>query len=144
MNSPFSIVMQPGPDACGPACLAAVAHAHGIVLVPASLPSAPAGGASLLELARVAGSIGLDARGVSLSPRHLEGVPLPAIAHLDFGDGPGDRGHYVVVHAVCEDGLTVADPAQGVCFMPRPVSSISSCRPCEPARWRRRRTTSGT
>ncbi len=60
MNSSFSIVMQVGPYDCGPACLASVAHAHGLDFDPDLLPPAPVGGASLLELARVAESIGLQ------------------------------------------------------------------------------------
>ena len=118
MNSSFSIVRQSGPYDCGPACLAAVAHAHGRVFDPDWFPPASAEGTSLLELARAARSIDLEAQGVRMSIHDFEKIPLPAIAHLDFDDESGGRGHYVVVHAVCEEGLTVADPAQGVCFMP--------------------------
>ncbi len=118
MNSSFSIVMQAGPYDCGPACLATVAHTHGLVFEPDGLSPVPVGGASLFELARVARSIGFEAQGIRLPISELDGIPLPAIAHLDFGDGPQGRGHYVVVHARCEEGLTVADPSQGIRFMP--------------------------
>jgi ATP-binding cassette subfamily B protein len=121
MNSSYSIVMQAGLHDCGPACLAAIAHTHGLWFAPEELPSAATEGASLLELARAARSIGFEAQGVRMPISELDKIPLPAIAHLDLGDEPGGRGHYVVVHALHEDGFTVADPSQGIRFMPRSV-----------------------
>jgi subfamily B ATP-binding cassette protein HlyB/CyaB len=108
-------VKQYGETDCGAAVLAMVARYHGIALSVAGLrEKANIGreGASMLNLAAAAESIGFDCRAVATEPGQLAGLPLPAVAHW--------KGyHYLVVYEVNARQVILGDPAVGLISMDR-------------------------
>ena len=69
-------------------------------------------GTSLAGITRGAQELGLDSRSVRASKTRLDEVPLPAIVHW--------RGnHWVVLYAVNDGHVRVADPALGLRKIPR-------------------------
>ena len=58
-------------------------------------------------LVRGAEALGFAARGVKVSRRHLEELPLPAIVHWE-----GD--HWVVLYAIGARHVRIANPATGL------------------------------
>lgn len=95
---------------CGLACLAMTARVLGQTITVEDLRRrvelCPAG-LNVLELKRLAESVGLRAQAVRLEPERLGEVHLPAIAHLS-------DGHYVVAFDYGEEGVLIGDPASGV------------------------------
>jgi CRP-like cAMP-binding protein len=95
---------------CGVASLAMAALAMGRRLVLEEVHAQvqlEARGASLLELRRAAGELGLRAEAVRVGIDHLSAVCLPAVAHLV-------DGHYVTLFEVHVDAIVVGDPGRGV------------------------------
>jgi ABC-type bacteriocin/lantibiotic exporter with double-glycine peptidase domain/CRP-like cAMP-binding protein len=100
---------------CGAAALAMVCRHHGrrVALVRIrQLTQGAADGASLSDLCRAAQALGLSARSVKASRRHLDSLPLPAIAHWE-------GNHWVVICDVAASVVRVADPALGERALPR-------------------------
>ena len=113
----FPVVLQIDEMDCGAAALAAVCRhfgrhvnlAHIRRLVHTSVD-----GTSLRALCRAANELGLAARAVKASRRHLDQMPLPAIAHWE-------GNHWLVVFHVSPTTVKVADPALGIRRLPRRV-----------------------
>ena len=104
---------------CGAAALATViAHYGGRASLPylRDLTDTTSRGASLDNMLRAAHVLGFDAscgRGQATS---LTKLPLPAIAHYDGRA----TGHYVVIHAVSDKRVKIADPRDGLVTLSRP------------------------
>lgn len=93
---------------CGPACLAMVARCFGIRIAGSNLRSlAQTGriGTSLSRLAEAARAIGFRTHAVHTDQNRLSEFQFPAIAVF--------RDHYVVIHGISENWITVGDPARG-------------------------------
>lgn len=98
---------------CGAACLASIARLHrrGVPLARIRQHArTDRGGTSLLGLSRAAEGLGYSAKGVRTAKEALARAPLPAIAHLQLGDG---AQHYVVVERADEQRVWIMDPAHG-------------------------------
>ncbi|MEM8808253.1 MAG: peptidase domain-containing ABC transporter [Cyanobacteria bacterium P01_G01_bin.38] len=94
---------------CGAACLAMVARYWGkkfSINRLRDITNVDRNGASLLGLSTGAESIGFNSRPVKASLSQLANQPLPAIVHWE-------GKHYVVVYAVTNQRVIVADPAIG-------------------------------
>jgi ATP-binding cassette subfamily B protein len=106
----YAFVRQNDESDCGAACLATVALQFGR---PVSLEQmrrltgTDRIGTNLLALRDAAEKMGFSARGVQGPYDALRGIPLPAIAHVHLKDG---LGHFIVVHRVRKDSVTIADP----------------------------------
>jgi ATP-binding cassette subfamily B protein len=99
---------------CGAAALATVALHHGLAInldQVRELAYTDRRGATLLDLMRGAETLGFSAMGVRAQFEHLGQVPLPAIAHVKLDD---NFGHYVVVHKIRGQRVTIADPRRGL------------------------------
>jgi HlyB family type I secretion system ABC transporter len=110
----YTIVRQVDGSDCGAAALAAVALHHGLALGLQQVRDfayTDRQGATLLDLLRGAETLGFSAMGVRAQFEHLTQVPLPAIAHTKSYD---NSGHYVVVHRVHGNRVTIADPRRGL------------------------------
>jgi ATP-binding cassette subfamily B protein len=95
---------------CGAAALATVCRHFGRRVSLArirQLVQTASDGTSLRALCRAAETLGLAARSVKASRRHLDELPLPAIAHWD-------GNHWVVVYGVNATHVWVSDPALGL------------------------------
>ena len=95
---------------CGVACLAMVCRHFGRTPSFSRIRSAIGigrDGASMHGLVRGAEALGFAARGVKVSRRHLEELPLPAIVHWE-----GD--HWVVLYAIGAGHVRIANPATGL------------------------------
>ena len=95
---------------CGAAALATVCRHFGRRVSLArirQLVQTARDGTSLRALCCAAQTLGLAARSVKASKRHLDELPLPAIAHWD-------GNHWVVVYDVDERHVRVSDPAVGL------------------------------
>lgn len=103
------MILQAEAAECGLACLAMVAGFHGLEIdLPALRASAGASlrGASLKELMRLAGNLGLASRPLRLEPEELRELRCPAILHWDLT-------HFVVVKAVERRHVVIHNPAVG-------------------------------
>ena len=69
-------------------------------------------GTSLKAISRAATELGLAARPLKISHRHLHLIPLPAIVHWE-------GNHWIVLYDVEEQFVRVADPARGLRKIPR-------------------------
>ena len=100
---------------CGPAVLATIAKHYGLSLSKTRLRDVAGTdlrGTSLLGLQLTAERIGFHATGVRADWDSLvAAVDLPAIAHIANDKG---LGHFVVVHEIQGDTVTIADPAEGL------------------------------
>jgi ATP-binding cassette subfamily B protein len=99
---------------CGAAALATVALHHGLALGLQQVRDfayTDRDGATLLDLLRGAETLGFSAMGVRARFEHLGQVPLPAIAHTRNDE---NLGHYIVVHRVRRNRVTIADPRSGL------------------------------
>ncbi|MFB4276393.1 peptidase domain-containing ABC transporter [Nonomuraea sp. MTCD27] len=103
------VLLQNTDTECGAACLAMVLchHGHRTTLHQVS-DRLQVGRDGLTAKAVVDGARehGLKARAFSLAPEDLARVPLPAVAHWEFG-------HFLVVERWSPDRVDVVDPAQG-------------------------------
>jgi ATP-binding cassette, subfamily C, bacteriocin exporter len=97
---------------CGPAALATVALHYGVRLSLLRLHdvlNTDAQGTTIEDLAAGAELVGFSAAPGRLSSEHLPKVAVPFIAHT----GTDSAGHFVVVHSVSRDALSIADPSRG-------------------------------
>jgi HlyB family type I secretion system ABC transporter len=69
-------------------------------------------GTSLKALCQAAGELGLAARGVKVSRRNLDRMPLPSIVHWE-------GNHWIVLVRVGRRSVRVADPGLGLRSLPR-------------------------
>jgi len=110
---PHCCVRQTDITDCGAACLATVAHTHGLK-IPLALIRQYAGtdtrGTNILGLVEAAQRLGFEARGVRGSVEALTQVPLPCIAHVV----QAGLLHFVTILRVTARAVTVADPACGI------------------------------
>ena len=108
-RSRLPLLLQTEGAECGLACLAMVASHFGANL---DLPQARARfsvslkGATMADLVRMAGTLGLTARALRAEPDQLSQLQLPAILHWDFN-------HFVVLAEVRGDEAVLHDPAHG-------------------------------
>ncbi|MBV8500167.1 MAG: peptidase domain-containing ABC transporter [Paucibacter sp.] len=103
------LILQTEAAECGLACLAMVASslgAHMDLREARSRFSISLKGTTMAELVRMAGSIGLVARGLRAEPAQLQQLRLPAILHWDFN-------HFVVLVEVRGSSAVLHDPARG-------------------------------
>ncbi|HEY3053923.1 MAG TPA: peptidase domain-containing ABC transporter [Thermoanaerobaculia bacterium] len=118
MRSTFACVRGHEANDCGPAALATIARHYGRDMSLARLGEilrTDAQGTDLLSLRNAAEALGFQASAGAAKEDSLDKIPLPAIAH--FHDPP--RGHFVTVHRVERQRVTVADPARGIVELPR-------------------------
>jgi HlyB family type I secretion system ABC transporter len=105
----FPLVWQIDEMDCGAASLAMVCKHFGRNVSLArirQLCHTASDGTSLKGICHAASELGLAARAVKLSKRHLDPMPLPAIAHWE-------GNHWVVVYRVTKDWVRIADPGLG-------------------------------
>ncbi|WP_026474175.1 peptidase domain-containing ABC transporter [Alkaliflexus imshenetskii] len=111
MSDYFVHVHQPDAMDCGPTCLQMIARHYGRNYSIQTLRercNITRAGVSMLGISEAAESIGFRTMGVKVGFNKLEGKdsPLPFIAHWN-------QGHFVVVYAIKNDRVYVADPAHG-------------------------------
>ncbi len=103
---------------CGAACLATVARTHGLK-VPIATVRLHAGtdrhGTNVLGMVEAAQRLGFEAKGVRARMEGLGQIPLPCIAHVNSAG----RLHFVVIHRVTSERLTIADPDTGIVAIAR-------------------------
>lgn len=110
----YAFVRQHDQSDCGAAALATVARHYRIPVgleQMRTLAGTDRVGTNLLGLVQAAEKIGFSARAVKGPYEALPSVPLPAIVHIHTAEG---LGHFIVLHAVADDSVVVADPAHGV------------------------------
>ncbi len=106
----FTHVRQIDEMDCGAAALAMVCRHFGRAVSLArirQLVHTSVDGTSLKALTSAAAELGLAARSVKASRRHLAGMPLPAIVHWQ-------GNHWVVLYDVDDRRARIADPATGL------------------------------
>jgi HlyB family type I secretion system ABC transporter len=111
----FQHVQQIDEMDCGAACMAMVCRHFGRAVSLArirQLLHTSTDGTSLRALCRGAEDLGLAARSVKASARHLSQMPLPAIVHWE-------GNHWVVLYDVDATHVRVADPGLGLRRLPR-------------------------
>jgi HlyB family type I secretion system ABC transporter len=111
-------VLQRDQSDCGPAALATLALHYGRRVNLQSLREWGGNdqrGTLLKGLAFAAEKLGFSTRCVKASPEAIPHLPLPAVARMTLPDG---RGHYVVIHKVGPNQITLADPAIGIRRIP--------------------------
>lgn len=104
-------VLQSEQGECGLACLAAIAAFHGSDVQLAGLRLRHAGssrGATLAQVMRVAGDLGMTTRALRMEPGELASLRLPATLHWDLC-------HFVVLESVSARRCRIMDPARGRC-----------------------------
>lgn len=105
----FKHVRQVDEMDCGAACMAMVCQHYGRAVTLARirrLVHTSLDGTSLRAIATAATELGLAARTVKSSERHLGQMPLPAIVHWE-------GNHWVVLYDVDKTHVRIADPATG-------------------------------
>ncbi len=113
-SRPVPTILQTEAAECGLACLAMIASHHGH---RTDLPTLRARfslslkGATLADLVRMAGALGLGARPLRAELDHLPTLALPCVLHWDLN-------HFVVLVAVKGGVATIHDPARGVRRLP--------------------------
>jgi ABC-type bacteriocin/lantibiotic exporter with double-glycine peptidase domain len=110
----WTIVRQFERTDCGPATLLTVLRHYGGDASLSEVRSAcrtGTQGTTLLDLATAAQSFGFDASGVSGTLEELASCRLPCIAHVVSSM---QMDHYVVVYAITDSRVIVADPAEGI------------------------------
>lgn len=111
----FPFVPQIDEMDCGAACLAMVCRHYGIEVSLTRLRAlchTSHEGTSLSGLCAAAAELGLPARALKVSARHLDDLPVPSICHWQ-------GHHWVVVHGVDDRHVWIADPALGRRRLPR-------------------------
>lgn len=108
MKIPF--IRQPDAMDCGPTCLQMIARHYGRSYTVQTLRdrcNISRAGVSMLGISEAAESIGFRSMGVKIGYDKLsKDAPLPLIAHWN-------QEHFVVVYAIKNDKVFVADPAHG-------------------------------
>ena len=108
-------IMQIDEVDCGAACLGMICRYFGRKVSLArirQLCHTATDGTSLKALSRAATELGLAARALKISLRNLPLMPLPAIVHWE-------GNHWIVLYAVDQQFVRVADPAVGLRKLPR-------------------------
>src|SRR5258706_7912275 len=103
------VILQSEAPECGIACLAMVAsfHGHRTDLSAMRLRLSPSlKGITLKNVAQIAETMGMTARGVQVPLDSLGKLRLPAVLHWDMN-------HFVVLTDVAGRKITVHDPARG-------------------------------
>ncbi|HEX5490530.1 MAG TPA: peptidase domain-containing ABC transporter [Candidatus Udaeobacter sp.] len=103
-------IMQIDEMDCGAACLGMICRHFGRKVSLArirQLCHTATDGTSLKAISRAATELGLAARPLKISYRHLPQMPLPAIVHWE-------GNHWIVLYDVEEQFVRVADPARGL------------------------------
>jgi ATP-binding cassette subfamily B protein RaxB len=103
------VILQSEAPECGIACLAMVAsfHGHRTDLSAMRLRLSPSlKGITLKNVAQIAETMGMTARGVQVPLESLGKLRLPAVLHWDMN-------HFVVLTNVAGRKITVHDPARG-------------------------------
>ncbi len=109
----YACVRQFNEEDCGAACIATVCEHYGQTKSLARVRvcvGTLATGTTLLGLKRGAEELGLQARAAKADLsllQHLSEIPLPMICHWN-------GNHWVVLHAVKDNHLVIADPAVGI------------------------------
>jgi subfamily B ATP-binding cassette protein HlyB/CyaB len=106
----YPALLQFSETDCGAASLAMILRYYGkhvSINRLRELANVGRDGASLYSLSEAAEALGFEARGVRVSPDHLQKVELPAIAHWE-------GFHYIVLYEVTPTHVIVADPAMGL------------------------------
>ena len=111
------IVLQDGFKDCGSACLLSIIRYYGGD-IPLSnlveLTNTTRNGTNLLELKKVAKTIGLDAVGYKVSEiSKLREIDRPFIAQINISNNT----HFVVVYKIKEDKILMMDPSKGKVLM---------------------------
>lgn len=104
------MLLQTEASECGLACLAMIASHHGCEVdlrVLRQRFSVSLKGATLADLVRMAGALGLAARPLRAEPEHLPQLQLPCVLHWDLN-------HFVVLKSVRRGFAEIHDPARGV------------------------------
>lgn len=114
MGKKYYCIKQHDITDCGAACLATIARQYGLNK-PISQIRQIAGtdrkGTNAYGMVKAAKKLGFIAKGVRATHEQCdEKLPLPAVAHVI----KDDLVHYVVVHEVKRDQVTIADPAEGL------------------------------
>jgi len=107
---PFSFYRQLNVMDCGPTCLRMIAKHYGKQYNADTLRQLSGfgkQGVSLLGISDTAEKIGFRTRALQLNFEKLISVPLPAILHWN-------QKHFVVLIAVNERVIKIADPARGI------------------------------
>src|SRR5215831_5547879 len=108
-------IMQIDEVDCGAACLGMICRHFGRKVSLArirQLCHTATDGTSLKAISRAATELGLAARPLKISYRHLPQMPLPAIVHWE-------GNHWIVLYDVDRQFVRVADPARGLHKIPR-------------------------
>ena len=95
---------------CGAACLGMICRHFGRKVSLArirQLCHTATDGTSLKAISHAATELGLAARPLKISYRHLPQMPLPAIVHWE-------GNHWIVLYDLNEQFVRVADPARGL------------------------------
>jgi len=103
------ILLQTEAAECGLACIAMIAGRHGHRLDLAALRrrfDVSLKGMTLVDVVRLAGSVGLGTRAVRVELPQLRQLRLPAVLHWD-------HNHFVVLTRAGKRSLVVHDPAVG-------------------------------
>lgn len=98
---------------CGAACLASVSAYYKLKLPVARIrqyAGTDTKGTTLFGLIEAAQKLGFDAKGVRAGMDALQGIPLPAIAHVVVRN---QLQHYVVVYKATDKYVRIMDPAGG-------------------------------
>ncbi|SDE20564.1 peptidase domain-containing ABC transporter [Niabella drilacis] len=105
----FAFYKQLNAMDCGPTCLRMVARSYGKHYNADTLRQMAGfskAGVSMLGISDTAEKIGFRTRGVKLTLKQLQGVPVPAILHWN-------HNHFVVLTAIRRRSVMVADPGKG-------------------------------
>src|SRR5688572_23981200 len=106
-------VRQRDASDCGAACLVSIAAWYRLHLPIArvrQLSHTDRRGTTALGLIEAATSLGFQAKGVRATPKALDTLPLPAIAHV----ARGPLQHWVVLVRVDAKRVEIMDPVDGV------------------------------
>ncbi|MES5132760.1 peptidase domain-containing ABC transporter [Hoylesella timonensis] len=109
-------VAQETENSCGIACLSSIAKFYNIDFRSNDLINLRGGnfqGNTLLELKKIAGSIGLEANGYMCTIEELEKCSHPAILHTINSNG---FTHFIVSYGYMNNHFLLMDPALGVLY----------------------------
>ncbi|QKJ86069.1 peptidase domain-containing ABC transporter [Paramixta manurensis] len=115
------VIQQSQAAECGLACVAMILNYYKYNIDMVSLRSrfsTSLKGATLADIMLVAGRLGLGGRALRLEVDELVKLRKPCILHWNLN-------HFVVLKSVSKKGITIHDPARGVCDVP--FSEVSRC-----------------
>lgn len=106
----FTFYRQLNAMDCGPTCLRMITKYYGKHYNADTLRHKTGfskQGVSMLGISETAEKVGFRTRGVKITHRQLQEVPLPGILHWD-------NNHYVVLTNISKRKVTIADPGKGM------------------------------